>query len=126
MESNYIKEALRTDHEDYSVIVPRFNAEVVRLLHAGMGLTTEAGEFMDAIKRHTMYGSELDKTNLCEELGDLMWYIALACDTLGISIEDIMRLNVSKLQARYPNKFTEHHAQCRDLVFERKVIEQSC
>jgi NTP pyrophosphatase (non-canonical NTP hydrolase) len=64
-----------------------------RVLHALMGLTTETGEIMDALKRHVFYvkedGSrkELDSVNLCEEVGDLMWYMAILCDHYGIDFK---------------------------------------
>lgn len=99
--------------------------EFVKLAHAGMGLVTEAGEFTDMLKKHAIYGKALDRVNLAEELGDLMWYVALACNTLGISMEDVMAKNIAKLKIRFPEKFTEAHALERDLSAERQVLEGS-
>ena len=60
--------------------LPYFRA--TRLTHAAFGLSSEIGEFNDALKKWLYYGQELDETNLAEELGDLLWYVALACNAL--------------------------------------------
>jgi NTP pyrophosphatase (non-canonical NTP hydrolase) len=84
------------------------------LLHAGMGICTEGGEFFDPIKKHIMYGKELDTDNMREELGDLLWYIAIAAEALGTNLSDIMTENIRKLAKRYPDQiFTEHAAKKR-------------
>jgi NTP pyrophosphatase (non-canonical NTP hydrolase) len=94
-----------------------------QLLHAGMGLVTEAGEFMDALKKHLIYGKPLDTVNLNEEIGDALWYIAMALRVTGMSFEDCMQLNIDKLHKRFPDKFTETEAIHRDTVAERKILE---
>lgn len=48
------------------------------VLHAGCGLLTEPGEIVDQYKRHWFYGKELDVKNIKEEIGDTLWYIAIA------------------------------------------------
>lgn len=88
------------------------------LLHAGMGLCTEAGEVMDALKRTWFYGKALDKEKLITECGDLLWYLAVMAQSLRISLEEIAKMNISKLRARYPEGFTEHDALNRDLDIE--------
>lgn len=94
------------------------------LLHAAIGIATEGGELLDALKKTIFYGKELDSVNLKEELGDLMWYIAIACESLGTSIEEVCKININKLRARYPEKFTSDAAINRDLKNERKVLEE--
>lgn len=44
--------------------------------HMAVGINGELGEIADAIKKHTIYGKELDMVNLHEEGGDAWWYIA--------------------------------------------------
>lgn len=95
-----------------------------RLFHAAMGMCTESGEFMDALKKHAIYGKPLDLTNLVEEAGDCLWYIALMLNSLGVTVEDAMARNISKLRARYPEAFTSERALERDLDAERKALEQ--
>lgn len=122
--TEYIAQAKRTDLPEYLTMEERMlNLPHLRLLHAAMGITTEAGEFMDAFKKHFLYGKQLDVINLKEELGDILWYIAIAADELGISFESIMQTNIDKLKKRFPEKFTEHNAINRDLESERKILE---
>ena len=76
--------------------------------NAGLGLTGEAGECADIIKKHMYHGHELDKESLKKELGDVMWYIALTCELLGTTMNDVANTNVQKLIKRYPNGFSEY------------------
>lgn len=65
----------------------------------------------------------LTRVNLAEELGDLFWYMAIVGDELGIKFEDVMDRNITKLKARYGEKFSEEKAEHRDLDSERKILE---
>lgn len=87
-----------------------------------MGLVTESGEMMDAFKK-LYYGKPIDRTNIIEELGDVMWYVSRMCDILGVTLEQVMAINIAKLTKRYPEKFTEEAALNRDLDGERKILE---
>lgn len=108
-----------------STCSPNFHPELVdpQLLHASMGLVTEAGEFQDALKKAFFYGKELDKANLVEELGDVAWYIAIACNHLGVSLEETFGINIAKLKKRFPEKFTQHAALFRDLEGEYAILK---
>lgn len=123
--TEYARDATVTDLMDYGPVKERLSQiKTIRLLHAAMGIDTESGEFMDMIKKHVLYGKPLDEVNLKEELGDLLWYIALAIDELGTSFEALFDTNIKKLRARYPSKFTEEAALNRDLDKERKILEE--
>jgi NTP pyrophosphatase (non-canonical NTP hydrolase) len=98
--------------------------KTIDLLHAAIGMVTESGEFMDMLKKHLFYGKPLDEVNLNEELGDQIWYIAIALNALGSSFEEVMARNIEKLQARYPDKFTERSALVRNLGKEREILEK--
>lgn len=105
-------------------MLQRFDAELtIRLLHAAMGMCTEAGEFQDQLKRHLFYGKPIDSVNLAEEVGDMMWYLALAANALNVDLIEVATKNIAKLKARYPDKFKEHDALNRDLDTERKILE---
>ncbi len=78
--------------------------------HAIMGLTTEIGELASPVKRTIFYGESLDTTNMIEELGDILWYVALCASALGVSLEGIATSNVHKLQKRYAKNFTKTEA----------------
>ena len=125
MESkNYIKDAIRTESTNFEAMNTRLNDDgLKRLLHAGIGLSTESGEFLDALKKHIFYGKELDKVNLAEEMGDLFWYMAIVADELGFEFEEVMNKNITKLKARYGEKFSEEKAEKRDLDSEREILE---
>lgn len=126
MQSNqYIQDAIKTESRDFSAMNSRLTDDgLKRLLHAGIGLSTEAGEFLDALKKHIFYGKELDRVNLKEEMGDLFWYLAIACDELGVDFEPLMARNIEKLKARYGEKFSEERAENRDLNSEREILER--
>ena len=76
-----------------------------RLTHSVLGLTGEVGELASAIEKWLYYGQVLDFENVLEELGDSLWYIAQACTALGVTLDDVMQMNISKLQVRYPKEF---------------------
>ena len=124
---DYIQQALQTESQPSEEQMSRVN---LRILHALMGLQTETGELTDAVKRHIFYGTPLVKVNLVEEIGDVFWYIAILMDELKVdvgdkaSFEHAMKVNIEKLRARYPNKFTEYDAVNRNLDTERKILEQ--
>lgn len=79
--------------------------DVQRYANFGMGLAGEAGETCDYLKKVVFHGHELDKDQLCKELGDVLWYVATLATTAGLSLGEIARANVVKLQLRYPNGF---------------------
>ena len=91
-----------------------------RMTTACMGLCGESGEFSDIFKKvlfHEMPFTEDSKTKAIKELGDVAWYFALACRTLGVSIEEVIDENMSKLRKRYEGnvfsveKFLEKEAK---------------
>lgn len=94
--NEFQKEALRTASED---------GENTRLIEGLIGLSSESGEALDILKRFLFQGHDLDTEHLAEELGDVAWYLAIAADAIGYSLEDILIKNVEKLQSRYPEGF---------------------
>jgi NTP pyrophosphatase (non-canonical NTP hydrolase) len=122
---NYQELALVTDHKSYEHVSKRFTPSMSRLNHAALGLSTEANEFADQLKKHLIYGKELDKVNLIEELGDICWFIAMACDELGTNFEEIQEINIKKLKARYGEKYSDDKAINRNLNKERNILENN-
>lgn len=122
---NYIEQAKTTDVPNYDGVWKRLDDyRVIRYLHAAMGICTESGELMDALKKHLIYGKPIDETNVNEEVGDLFWYVAILADAYEFTFEDSMEKNIAKLKARYPNRFNEKDALLRDLNKERQVLEE--
>jgi len=106
------------------MIIRMYNPSNARLLHYVLGLCTEVGELQDTIKKFVAYGKAIDRTNIKEELGDILWYHARMCDLFGFSYEEVMETNINKLKKRYGDKFTEHAALNRNLEEERKILEE--
>lgn len=120
----YQEQALRTESVDFEAIEKRLqDKQVIRMLHAAIGLATEAGEALDMLKKHIFYGKPLDNVNFAEEIGDSQWYAAIGADAVGKELENIQGNNIAKLKARYPNKFTEENAINRNLEVERSILE---
>ncbi len=119
--NDYIQNAIRTEAPINASVESRA-FQAMRLLHVTLGLAGEAGEFADQIKKHVFYGTPLDVVNLEEELGDLFWYAAIACDELGVDFNKIQERNIAKLRVRFPHHFTQACAEVRDLATERKAL----
>ena len=75
------------------------------LINGVMGLCGEAGETIDLVKKHLHQGHELDREKLIKELGDVAWYLAETAYALDVSLEKVLRGNLEKLKARYPQGF---------------------
>jgi NTP pyrophosphatase (non-canonical NTP hydrolase) len=76
-----------------------------RLLTAAVGMSAEAGEFTEVVKKMIFQGKPVNEENLFHlkrELGDIMWYVSQACIGLDISLEEVIQMNFEKLSARYP------------------------
>ena len=112
----FIKDAIRTES-------PNFFTPNQRILHAAIGCVTESGELLDALKKQIFYGRNLDLTNVKEEAGDLLWYLAILFDELDTDFETEMSRVIAKLKNRFPEKFTEDDAFNRDLATERSTLE---
>ena len=80
------------------------------LINSVMGLCGESGEAIDIVKKWLAQGHELDRAHLAKELGDVAWYLAEAATALGIPLEDILRANLDKLKARYPEGFSAQNS----------------
>jgi hypothetical protein len=120
---DYIRQVLRTESIDFDKIRNRLNDDTtIRLLHAAIGKVTEAGEFIDILKKHIFYGKDFDYINALEEIGDGQWYDGIACDALNSNFDYIQKTNIAKLQKRYPEKFMEENAINRNVDNELKVF----
>lgn len=121
----YIKDAVRTEC-DYTPVIGRVvNPKTLALIHGAMGLATESGEFLDSVKKHIFYGAPLDIVNLKEEMGDLLWYLAILANMMGeANFTNILQANIEKLRARYPEKFTEEKAGNRNFPVEREILSK--
>ena len=89
-----------------------------RLLTAAVGMSAEAGEFTEIVKKIIFQGKPVNGENLFHlkrELGDIMWYVAQACMGLNVSLDEVIEMNVDKLKARYPGgDFDVHYSENRN------------
>ena len=88
-----------------------------RLLTAAVGMSAEAGEFTEVVKKIIFQGKPVTDENLFHlkrELGDIMWYVAQACIGLNVSLDEVIEMNVDKLKSRYPGgEFDVHQSENR-------------
>ncbi len=83
------------------------------VLNGCLGLTGEAGEVSDMIKKWIFHQKELDTEHLKKEIGDVMWYVAMICESMEFDLDEIMQMNIDKLKARYPEGFDTVRANNR-------------
>ncbi len=95
-EREYVSEVLRT------CVATDFHE---RLLLGALGLAGEAGEVVDILKKSRFQGHALEPARIKDELGDVLWYLALLCHTLGLTFEEVRAENVAKMHRRYPDGF---------------------
>jgi NTP pyrophosphatase (non-canonical NTP hydrolase) len=90
----------------------------VPLLLTGLiGMTSEAGEAQEIMKKVLFQGkpyTEDTRQHLIKELGDVIWYWTNACNALQVDPNEVIAMNVNKLQARYPGgKFDAVYSENR-------------
>ena len=81
------------------------DADIPRLMTAAYGLSAEAGEFTEVVKKIFLQGKPYNEENIFHmkrELGDLCWYLAQACMALDTNFDEILQMNYEKLSVRYP------------------------
>ena len=76
-----------------------------KLTLGSLGLAGESGEVIDAIKKWLYAGHGIDPLHLLEEIGDVLWYLALMCTAFGWSLDDAIAANIRKLRNRFPDGF---------------------
>lgn len=104
--------------KDPAEVIKTLNPKMMSLIHMAMGVSGEAGELLDAIKKYAIYNKELDIDNVIEELGDLEFYMEGLRRRLGISRELTLHRNINKLltgdNARYKTgSYSNEQAQDR-------------
>ena len=113
--------------DDYNVLAVRTLNDLGsfknNLGHMALGITGEAGEVADVIKKHYAYGKTLDVQHLVEEVGDIMFYLNGLLAEVDVEWSEVLELNIKKLEARYPDlRFNADHAINRDVNAEQKAM----
>jgi|TARA_R110000850_G_scaffold152410_1_gene275621 NTP pyrophosphatase (non-canonical NTP hydrolase) len=87
------------------------------LMTGATGLAGESGEFSEIVKKLNWHGKDLTpevRTHMEKELGDIIFYWMMCCQSLKLDANDVIKQNVDKLQARYPEgSFSVERAENR-------------
>jgi len=90
-----------------------------------IGISTESGELLDALKKNMFQQRPLDTVNVEEECGDILFYMTELLEAIDSDIFKVMAINQHKLESRYDGKrFDKDKSLNRDLVREREILEQ--
>ena len=92
------------------------NVNISLLMTASIGLASEGGEFSEIVKKILFQGKPFTSDtvfHLKRELGDIMWYWVNACRSLGLNPEEVVRENITKLEARYNGTFSVDRSENR-------------
>ena len=90
---------------DRVVSLDEKGANIERLLTGAVGINSEGGEIMEIVKKLMFQGKPWnDETifHLKRELGDVLWYVMQCLIALDTSIDEVVSMNVDKLEKRYP------------------------
>ena len=82
-------------------ILLSLSASSIDIWHAATGVSTEAGELLDAAKKLVIYNKPLDRKNIIEELGDLEFYMEQMRQAIEVSRDETLTFNMEKLYKRY-------------------------
>ena len=121
--TEFVKQTTSAPSLDYAVMATRFaeleanGTNTTQLLTAALGLTAESGEFTEVVKKIFLQGKPYNEDNVFHmkrELGDICWYLAQACMALDTTFDEVIEMNVEKLESRYPGgSFDVHHSENR-------------
>ena len=106
-------DALKKSFDD---VEKNSNIKTPRLLTAALGLGSEAGEFVEIVKKMFLQGKPPSEDNIFHmkrELGDIMWYWTTACAALDLDPYEVISENQEKLASRYGEKFEAQRSEVR-------------
>lgn len=105
----YQKQAMRTNDGYCQMRLKNaldwHDGDLGETINASLGLSGEVGELNDMIKKAIFHEHPLDMNHVKKEISDIMWYLALMCESFGFDMGEIAQMNIDKLKARYPEGF---------------------
>lgn len=111
---DFHSDVLRTTPNELQDDKPRL------LLLAALGAAGEAGEVADLVKKVLFHrkdpGGKLSdelREKALDELGDVLFYVALGAEALGRTLQHVAHRNVAKRRQRYPEGFDVNAAEKR-------------
>lgn len=121
--ANFVDKVTSKTSKDAEVLKDRIDelqqlgAKTPQLLTSAYGISAEAGEFTEIVKKILWQGKPYNEDNIRHmklELSDCMFYIQLACIALDVSLDEVIQMNFEKLSARYPEgTFTVNRSENR-------------
>ncbi len=119
----FVRETTSKASSDFPSLLSRLSelevgdADVPRLMTAAFGISAEAGELVEIIKKIFLQGKPYNEENtihMKKEAGDILWYMSQLCIALDTTFEELMEINYQKLSARYPEgTFDIHRSENR-------------
>ena len=119
----FVRETTSKASSDFPSLLSRLteleveDADVPRLMTAAFGISAEAGELVEIIKKIFLQGKPYNEENIIhmkKEAGDILWYMSQLCIALDTTFEELMEINYQKLSARYPEgTFNVHRSENR-------------
>ena len=119
----FVRETTSKASSDFPSLLSRLteleveDANVPRLMTAAFGISAEAGELVEIIKKIFLQGKPYNEENIIhmkKEAGDILWYMSQLCIALDTTFEELMEINYQKLSARYPEgTFDIHRSENR-------------
>jgi NTP pyrophosphatase (non-canonical NTP hydrolase) len=113
-EYDYLAETLVNFETFVASRAKAMQSPILDMVHATMGISGEAGELLDAVKKSFIYNKPLDTENVIEELGDIMFYVQHMLNQFPKhSLYTVLNANMDKLRKRYPDGYSDAAAQAR-------------
>jgi NTP pyrophosphatase (non-canonical NTP hydrolase) len=109
--ANFVTQVTSKTSSDVEVLKARIDelqeqgVSVPQLLTSAYGLSAEAGEFTDLVKKILWQSKPYNEENILKlkkELGDVQFYVQMACTALDVTLDEVIQMNFEKLSARYP------------------------
>lgn len=94
-------------------IMEELTLERVNLVHTAIGVAGEAGELLDLVKKTVINNHPLDRAKVVKELGDIEYYLEALRQTVGVTREEVIEGNLSKLFARYGGTYSDEASIAR-------------
>jgi len=73
---------------------------------SSLALAGEVGELCNLVKKKVAHGHDIPVSEIADELGDVLWYVAEVAEAHGLALQDVAKDNIEKLRARYPKGFS--------------------
>ena len=106
------------DFTEYQLLCKRtdngnLNSKELRLLNWCLGIGGESGELLNKMKKKIFHQKSIDVKEIEEEIGDVLWYLAILAYDLNLDFNTVVESNIKKLMIRYPNGFSLERANNR-------------